>query len=93
MTTLVNICKELIIRVLTSSIEASAADDAGFFSGKWRTKEVSQHQRKMTSDFLKEKIDSFRDMESDEKSLLALKKLISQFDAEVEEYRKTKKFR
>lgn len=72
--------------MLIQSLENSAADDKSLLNGWVRDIKVSEEQRLMTRELLKE-IDNFKPEKNDEKSLDGLKKLISKTDSEVEHYR------
>ncbi|MFJ1269658.1 hypothetical protein ACD661_13925 [Legionella lytica] len=91
MTIFVKAAKDLINRVLLKSIEDSIAEDKSSLYKWFRDTELSEKQRELTRGLQKE-IDDFKNLESDEKSLAALKKLITDTDLIVEEQRKLKKW-
>ncbi|WP_133136186.1 hypothetical protein [Legionella rowbothamii] len=91
MTIFVKAAKDLINRVLLKSIEDSIAEDKKALLSWFRDKDLSEKQRELTRALQKE-IDAFNSLDSDEKSLAALKKLITDTDLIVQEQRKLKQW-
>ncbi|MDR3504227.1 MAG: hypothetical protein P4L79_16800 [Legionella sp.] len=91
MTIFVKAAKDLINRVLLKSIEDSIAEDKKTLLSWFRDKDLSEKQRELTRALQKE-IDAFDNLNSDERSLAALKKLITDTDLIVQEQRKLKQW-
>ncbi|USQ13918.1 hypothetical protein J2N86_00785 [Legionella lytica] len=91
MTIFVKAAKDLINRVLLKSIEDSIAEDKSTLYKWFRDTELSEKQRELTRGLQKE-IDDFKNLDSDEKSLAALKKLVIDTDLIVQEQRKLKQW-
>jgi hypothetical protein len=85
MTIFLKVCKELIDRVLTKSIEDSIAADQYSF---YRKKALSEKQRSTTRD-LQKIVDEFLTQEDDKHNVTGLQGILSIVDTEIENYRKT----
>ncbi|KTD11622.1 coiled-coil protein [Legionella gratiana] len=86
MTVFIRAAKRLMLQCLDKSMEDSSAKNQSWFGG-FRNAELSEAQKELTLK-LRRQIDDFVPKETDLQSLLALKKAITDIDAEVEGKRK-----
>jgi hypothetical protein len=87
MTIFLNVCKELIERVLQkTNADSLIADNSSY---KKRVTVVSETQRKMTLEFLDKKLTPFVEQSSDKENVISLKQFLDTFYSEVEKFRKS----
>lgn len=86
MTIFIKAVKILMLQCLDESMDEASAKNQGWLGG-WRNAELCKKQKELTLK-LRRKIEDFVPLDTDAQSLVALKKAISEIDAEVEETRK-----
>lgn len=90
MTIFIKATKLLMLQSLDNSMEEASAKNQGWLGG-WRNAELSGEQKTITLK-LRRQIEDFIPKDTDAKSLVDLKEMIAEIDAEVESTRKKHKF-